>query len=205
MIEFLGNSVYEIDLSHIEAVEILQENYDHIHRFVKLIYEWTLFQTGNHQSIGKKHIDLWNSEFMPTVDTYGNINNGTQSKTDIIDFYNRARPELKIDCNPQGPSKFRILSSKQKWDSSEIKDIFKNTAGGVDISSRTQSLATSVNTTILWSNGNQKSVEDWKLLNPSIHEESSYERSLDKGIIRSQVSMIIIKLNYFKFLNYILN
>ena len=58
MIEFLGNSVYEIDLSHIEAVEILQENYDHIHRFVKLIYEWTLFQTGNHQSIGKKHIDL---------------------------------------------------------------------------------------------------------------------------------------------------
>lgn len=160
MIEFLGNSVYEIDLSHIEAVEILQENYEHIHRFVKLIYEWTVFQTGNHQSIGKKHIDLCNSEFMPTVDTYGNINTGTQSKTDIIDFYNRAKPELKIDCNPQGMSKFRILSSKQNSDNSEVKGIFKNTIASGDISSRTQSLATSVNTTILGPNGGQKPAED---------------------------------------------
>jgi hypothetical protein len=58
MIEFLGNSVYEIDLSHIEALEIMNENYDHIHRFIKLIYEWTLFHTGKHLSGGKKRVEL---------------------------------------------------------------------------------------------------------------------------------------------------
>ena len=187
MIEFLGNSVYEIDLSHIEAIEILQENFEHIHRFVKLIYEWTLFQTGNHQLVGKKHIDLWSSEFMPTIDTYGNMNSGTQSKTDIIDFYNRVKPELKIDWNPQGTSKFRILSSYQNRDNGEIKELFKNTSGGGDISSRTQSLATSVNTTIMGPNGMLKPTEEWKLINPSIPEESYYERSYDKGVIRNQV------------------
>jgi hypothetical protein len=61
MIDFLGNSVYEIDLSHIDAQEMLQGNYDHIYRFVKLLNEWTLFQTGNVNGYTKKQLDLGNS------------------------------------------------------------------------------------------------------------------------------------------------
>lgn len=151
MIDFLGNSVYEIDLSHIEATEILQGNYDHINRFIKLLYEWTLFQTGNINTMCKKPTDLGNSDCMPTVDTYGNINNRTQNKTNIID-YSKARPELNIAGNSQTTSKFRILSNNEVCENNEINEIFKNTVGD-NISSRTPSLATSVNTTVLGPNG----------------------------------------------------
>lgn len=112
MIDFLGNSVYEIDLSHIEGSEILNGNTEHIQRFVKLLYEWTVFQTGNINNAVKKKIDMGNSDNMPTVDTYGNMNSGTQTKTDIIDFYKNARPEMNIDLQPHAPSKFRILEGK---------------------------------------------------------------------------------------------
>lgn len=112
MIDFLGNSVYEIDLSHIEGSEILNGNTEHIQRFVKLLYEWTVFQTGNINNAVKKKIDMGNSDNMPTVDTYGNMNSGAQTKTDIIDFYKNARPEMKIDLQPHVPSKFRILEGK---------------------------------------------------------------------------------------------
>lgn len=117
MIDFLGSSVYEIDLSHIEGSEILQGNYDHIQRFVKLLYEWTLFQTGNINYTAKKKIEMGNSDCMPTVDTYGNINSGAQTKTDIIDFYQKARPELNVDLVPQVPSKFRILEGEEYFHS----------------------------------------------------------------------------------------
>lgn len=74
MIDFLGNSVYEIDLSHIEPVEILHGNYDHIKRFIKLIYEWTMFHTDSNLVIPKKEFELGSSANMQTLDTYGNVN-----------------------------------------------------------------------------------------------------------------------------------
>lgn len=113
MIDFLGNSVYETDLNHIEAVEILQNNYEHINRFVTLIYEWTIFQSGNHIQ-SKKHMELGSSDIMPTADTYGNI--GTQNKTNIIDFYSKSRPELKVEKAVRSKSNFRILGNNDDRD-----------------------------------------------------------------------------------------
>lgn len=188
MIDFLGSSVYEIDLSHIEGREILQGNYDHIQRFVKLLYEWTLFQTGNVNTHTKKHLELGNSDCMPTVDTYGNINSGTQNKTDIIDFYQKAKPELILQLNSQPTSKFRILSNNDELENSELHEIFKNTVGNENTPSKTPSMTTSVNTTILGPNGNNnKNEEQFNILNQVLEEESSYEKSVEKGLIRSQV------------------
>lgn len=187
MIDFLGSSVYEIDLSHIEGREILQGNYDHIQRFVKLLYEWTLFQTGNVNTHAKKQLDLGNSGWMPTIDTYGNINSGAQNKTDIIDFYQKAKPELILQLNSQPTSKFRILSNNDALENSELNEIFKNTVGNENTPSKTPSMTTSVNTTLLGSNGNyNKNDEKWDALN-QILEESSYEKSVEKGLIRNQV------------------
>lgn len=129
---------------------------------------------------------------MPTVDSYGNINSGVQNKTDIINFYKQARPELKIDCDPQSTSKFRILSSNyDDVDPHEVAEIFRNTMKHGDTSSIAPSSTTSVNTTILGSNGNTKPAEELNLQKPSFGEDSSYERSQDKGIIRTQVRMIL--------------
>ena len=152
MIDFLGNSVYETDLSHIESTEILEGNYNHINRFVKLLYEWIIFQTGYVNPVPKKQKEMGNSDCMPTSDTYGNLNSGIHNKSNIIDFYGKARPELNVDLDPKNTSKFRILSSNEACENSELNEIFKNTVGGENISS-TPSLTTSVNTTVLGSNG----------------------------------------------------
>jgi len=92
MIDFLGNSVYEIDLSHIEAVEIIHGNFEHIQRFVKLLYEWTMFQTGFNSVNPKKHLEIGSLANVPTLDTYGNLNNYTNNHT----IKQRQRLNIKI-------------------------------------------------------------------------------------------------------------
>jgi hypothetical protein len=122
---------------------------------------------------------------MPTVDTYGNINSGTKKKSDYIDFYQTGKPELNIELMPQATSKFRILDNDNESGSNEI---FRNMIGNGDTPCRTPSITTSVNTTILGPNGGKIQKEDnCKILNPSFHEKSSYEQSIEKGLIRNQV------------------
>ena len=94
---------------------------------------------------------------MPTVDTYGNLNSRTQNKEDLIDFYQKPKPELNVEFKPNAPSKFRILSSNDESEGNEVNEIFKNTVGASETPSRTPSSTTSVNTTILGpSGGNPK-------------------------------------------------
>ena len=106
-----------------------------------------------------KQVELCNSGFMPTVDSNGNINKTNHNKTNIIDFYSKARPELKIDWT-QGVSKY--IGRNEFLDTNDQNELFR-TATGKEGSSRTQSHATSVNTTFLGSNGIPKPTEKLKL------------------------------------------
>ena len=94
---------------------------------------------------------------MPTVDTYGNINSANHNKTNIIDFYSKARPEVKVDYS-QGFAK--LNSNNEIFNINDQNVMFKSMFNW-ERSSKTQSLATSVNTTFLGSNGNPKPTEDW--------------------------------------------
>lgn len=186
MIEFLGNAVYEMDLSHIEPSEILAANYDHIHRFVKLLYEWSVTQAGAARSKPmRKIIDMGNSGTMPTVDTYENIKNETDDNGEIIDFYRRGRPDLDVETGPQGTSKFRILSN----DKCENNEIFQNIAKTSETPTIRSSLTTSVNTTILGGGAeHDEKDQHCEILEMSRKNDSSYEKSIEKGVIRDQVS-----------------
>ena len=108
--------------------------------------------------VQNKQVELCNSGFMPTVDSYGNINNANHNKTHIIDFYSKARPEIKIDYS-QGTSK--LVGSNEIFSIDNQNDQIKTTSSK-ELSSRTQSHATSVNTTFMGSNGNPKSSEELK-------------------------------------------
>lgn len=188
MIDFLGNAVYEMDLSHIEPSEILNGNFEHIQRFVKLLYEWSLSQSNNTNSrLKKKVFNMMNSGTMPTADTFENINNKTESKGNIIDFYKRAKPELKVETGSHRSSKFRILSSDECGNNEIFKNMVKTCETPTTIRS---SLTTSVNTTFLGGNIEQEKLsQDCKILDPSFQSEYSYEKSIEKGIIRSQVGI----------------
>lgn len=146
MIEFLGNAVYEMDLSHIEPAEILKGNYDHINRFVKLLHEWSITHSSkrSHKPM-KKILDMGASGQMPTADTYENLKNQTEDKEEIIDFYKRGRPELNVEIGAKGTSKFRILSN----DKCENNEIFQNIVKTSETPTIRSSLTTSVNTTFL--------------------------------------------------------
>ena len=113
MIDFLGNAVYEMDLSHIEPIEILKKNIDHIQRFVKLLYEWSITQSGKGNYKPKRKINaMVSSGTMPTADTYENIKYQTDSNEENIDFYKK-KSNLKVENVSHTPSKFRILSNNE--------------------------------------------------------------------------------------------
>jgi hypothetical protein len=192
MIDFLGNAIYEMDLSHIEPSEIIKGDFDHIQRFVKLLYEWSMTQTGiSNYRPKRKIIEMANSGNMKTADTWGNVNSASLNKNDVIDFYKNARPEMKVEHVPHATSKFRILSSNDAHETSEITEIFRNSVKKPGTPTITSSLATSVNTTILGGvNANMNSHEDWNILNPSFQNDSSYEKSIEKGVIRNQVNWV---------------
>ena len=175
MIDFLGNSIYETDLSHIEAVEIINGNLDHIQRFIKLIYEWTMFQTESNLIMPKQKLELGNSGSMPTIDTYENINSEIvyPSQKDITN--KNSDIDYKYDNN-QKSSKFRILSCNENYDSKESNEVFKITVGSNTNSSCTPSFTTSVNTTILGQPLMSARVQDECSILNSIIEESSYEK-----------------------------
>ena len=155
MIDFLGNGVYEMDLSHIEPAEVLGGNYDHIHRFVKLLHEWSLSQSDRDGAKSVRHmLDMGNSGAMPTADTYENLKNQTEGET--IDFYKRGREGLKDDNTHKGTSKFRILSN----DKCESNEIFKKMVTPSETPTIRSSLTTSVNTTFLGGLGEQEKKEE---------------------------------------------
>lgn len=77
------------------------------------------------------------------------MNSASENKNEIIDFYKHARPELKVERDPHATSKFRILSSNDAHDNSEITEIFRNSVKTSHTPTTTSSLTTSVNTTIL--------------------------------------------------------
>jgi hypothetical protein len=210
MIDFLGNAIYEMDLSHIEPSEIIKGDLDHIQRFVKLLYEWSMTQTGlSNYKPKRKIIDLGNSGNMKTADTWGNVNSASENKNEIIDFYKNARPELKVERDPHTTSKFRILSSNDAHENSEITEIFRNSIKTSHTPTTTSSLTTSVNTTILGGvNAVKDSQEDCNILNPSFQNDSSYEKSIEKGIIRNQVNFVFIIKTIriiYNFITWILN
>ena len=103
---------------------------------------------------------------------------------------------MKVEHDPHAKSKFRILSSNDAHETSEITEIFRNSVKTSHTPTTTSSLTTSVNTTILGGvNAVKNSQEDCNILNPSFQNDSSYEKSIEKGIIRNQVS-IHINLKY---------
>ena len=96
---------------------------------------------------------------------------------------------MKVEHVPHATSKFRILSSNDTHETSEITEIFRNSVKTPGTPTVTSSLATSVNTTILGGvNANVNSQEDCNILNPSFQNDSSYEKSIEKGVIRNQVN-----------------
>lgn len=129
MIDFLGNSVYEIDLSHIEAIEIINGNFDHIQRFIKLIYEWTMFQNESSLTMPKQKLDLGNSGNMPTFDTYENINSEIIYPSQKDKRAMTSGSHTIFDNKENKSSKFKILSGNEEFDRNELNDIFKITVG----------------------------------------------------------------------------
>ncbi|CAI2384848.1 unnamed protein product [Moneuplotes crassus] len=184
MIDFLGNAIYEMDLSHIEPLEIMNKNYDHIHRFVKLLYEWFTTQAGVDDSKPvSKMINMASMGTMPTVDTYENIKSQAEDHGEIIDFYKRGRSKFKNESSLKGTSKFRILSK----DKCENTEIFQNIVSTSETPTIRSSLTTSVNTTVLGGAVEQEEErQNYEFLEMAQNNESSYEISVEKGIIRDQ-------------------
>lgn len=78
-----------------------------------------------------------------------------------------------------------------------MSEIFKSPSR-LNTPSHTPSSTTSVNTTILGPNNiNKKSEVDCKILNPSFQDESSYEKSVEKGLIRNQVGYLLNLLHLY--------
>jgi len=88
-------------------------------------------------------------------------------------LHNTIRPEIEIDFKPQKVSKFRILNNEENSEQNEFMRYIE-----------IPSSSTSGNTTILNQTNNDNNVNECPALSSIFEPESSYEKSIDKCIIR---------------------
>ena len=108
ILEFLSRRLLEIDLSHIQGIEIVNQNIDHVTKLLQLLYELSMLineKQNNSMSVSAK-------EQNPENDQFNDINTGDEIQVSLRELIRNSKPPFS-----KGPWRYKLKKHYRPYDS----------------------------------------------------------------------------------------